>query len=124
MLLEGRLEEFRERDMEPYLEIQPIPQYQERDLETQISCDPGSRAVTPLAFHRTHLKEAHFREKFGMAVLAVWNGERVIRTGLADLKLSFGDALLLQGPRDRLPMRIVIRIDRIERRKRTGQENL
>ena len=40
----------------------------------------------------------------GMTVLAVWNGERVIRTGLADLKLAFGDALLLQGPRERLPM--------------------
>ena len=48
------------------------------------------------------LKESHFREKYGMTVLAVWNGERVIRTGLSDLKLSFGDALLLQGPRDRL----------------------
>ncbi len=38
-----------------------------------------------------------------MTVLAIWNGERVIRTGLADLKLAFGDALLLQGPYERLP---------------------
>ena len=50
------------------------------------------------------LKETHFREKFGMLVLAVWNGQRTIRTGLSDLKLSYGDALLLQGPRERLPM--------------------
>jgi di/tricarboxylate transporter len=35
--------------------------------------------------------------------LAVWNGERVIRTGLADLRLAFGDALLLQGYREKLP---------------------
>ncbi len=34
MLLEGRLEEFRQRDVEPYLEIQPVRQYQERDLES------------------------------------------------------------------------------------------
>jgi di/tricarboxylate transporter len=39
-----------------------------------------------------------------MSVLAVWNGERVFRTGLPDLKLSFGDALLLQGPRSRVPV--------------------
>lgn len=104
MLLEGRLDEFRQLDVEPYLEIQPMPRYRERDLETQavtileVVLSPRSQLIG-----RT-LKESQFREKFGMAVLAVWNGERVIRTGLSDLKLVFGDALLLQGPRDRLPM--------------------
>jgi len=104
MLLEGRLDEFRQRDTEPYLEIQPIAKYQEHDLETpaivilEVVLSPRSQFIAHT------LKETHFREKFGMAVLAVWNGERVIRTGLADLKLAFGDALLLQGPRDRLPM--------------------
>jgi len=103
MLLEGRLEEFRKVDTEPYLEIQSLPQYQERDLETQdvvileVVLSPRSQFIGHT------LKETHFREKFGMTVLAVWNGERVIRTGLADLKLAFGDALLLQGPRNRLP---------------------
>lgn len=102
MLLEGRLEEFRQRDVEPYLEIQPMPEYQVHDLETpdvvilEVVLSPRSQ------FIGYTLKETHFREKFGMTVLAVWNGERVIRTGLADLKLAFGDALLLQGPRDRL----------------------
>ncbi len=104
MLLEGRLEEFNKLDTEPYLEIQPAPQYQERDLETQdiiileVVLSPRSQ------FIGTTLKEAHFREKFGMTVLAIWNGERVIRTGLADQKMAFGDALLLQGPRDRLTL--------------------
>jgi len=103
MLLEGRLEEFRKVDTEPYLEIQSLPQYQEHDLETQdvvileVVLSPRSQFIGHT------LKETHFREKFGMTVLAVWNGERVIRTGLADLKLAFGDALLLQGPRNRLP---------------------
>lgn len=104
MLLEGRLEEFRQIDVEPYLEIQPLPQYRERDLESadvmilEVVLAPRSQFIG-----RT-LKETHFREKYGMTVLAVWNGERVIRTGLADLKLAFGDALLLQGPRERLSM--------------------
>jgi di/tricarboxylate transporter len=104
MLLEGRLEEFRQRDVEPYLEILPMRSYNEQDLESasivilEVVLSPRSELVG-----RT-LKEVHFREKYGMVVLAVWNGERVIRTGLADLRLTFGDALLVQGSRDRLPM--------------------
>jgi di/tricarboxylate transporter len=104
MLLGGRLEEFRQLDTEPYLEIQPISVYKEPDLETptvvilEVVLSPRSQ------FIGYTLKETHFRERYGMTVLAVWNGERVIRTGLTDLKLTFGDALLLQGPRDRLPL--------------------
>jgi di/tricarboxylate transporter len=103
MLLEGRLEEFRQRDVEPYLEIQPETQYRERDLESpdtvilEVVLSPRSQLIGQT------LKATHFREKYGMTVLAIWNGERVIRTGLADLKLAFGDALLLQGPHERLP---------------------
>lgn len=102
MLLEGRLEEFRQLDVEPYLEIQPMPSYQVHDLETPAIVILEAVLSPRSQFIGYTLKETHFREKFGMTVLAVWNGERVIRTGLADLKLAFGDALLLQGPRDRL----------------------
>ncbi len=104
LLLEGRIEEFKKLDVEPYLEIQPLPDYHERDLESkdililEIALTPRSQLIGYT------LKETHFREKFGMLVLAVWNGQRTIRTGLSNLKLSYGDALLLQGPRDRLPM--------------------
>lgn len=104
MLLEGRLEEFRQLDTEPYLEIQPMPVYKERDLETPDIVILEAVLSPRSQFIGNTLKETHFREKYGMTVLAVWNGERVIRTGLTDLKLTFGDALLLQGPRDRLPM--------------------
>lgn len=103
MLLEGKLEEFRKIDVDPHLEIQVTPAYNEQDLETyaivilEVVLSPRSRLIGHT------LREAHFREKFGMTVLAVWNGERVIRTGLGDLRLQFGDALLLQGPRDRIP---------------------
>jgi di/tricarboxylate transporter len=102
--LEGRLEEFRQIDIEPYLEILPMHPYQERDLESasivvlEAVLSPRSQLIGQT------LRTSLFREKYGMTVLAVWNGERVIRTGLADLPLEFGDALLLQGPRDRLPL--------------------
>jgi di/tricarboxylate transporter len=104
MLLEGRLEEFLQRDVEPYLDILPMRKYMEYDLESasilvlEVVLSPRSQLVG-----RT-LKETHFREKYGMTVLALWNGERVFRTGLEDRRLAFGDALLIQGPFDRLPM--------------------
>jgi di/tricarboxylate transporter len=104
MLLEGRLEEFRRIDVEPYLEILPIPRYLEADLESaSVVVVEGVLKPRSQLIGRT-LRETHFREKYGMTVLAVWNGERVIRTGLQDLKLTFGDALLMQGARSRLPV--------------------
>jgi len=104
MLLTGRLEEFREKDVEPYLEILPMREYGEEDLESassvivEVVLSPRSQLIGHT------LRETRFRENHGMSLLAVWNGERVIRTGLSDHRLRFGDALLLQGPRDRLPI--------------------
>ena len=39
-----------------------------------------------------------------MTVLALWRAGKSIRTGLSDLPLQFGDGLLLQGDRSRLPV--------------------
>ncbi|MBN1956279.1 MAG: SLC13 family permease [Anaerolineae bacterium] len=47
------------------------------------------------------LRELHFRDKYGLSVLAIWRGGRAYRSGLRDMALQFGDALLLYGPRDR-----------------------
>ena len=43
------------------------------------------------------LQEISFREKFGLTVLAVWRKGAAIRTGLRDLQLQQGDAMLLFG---------------------------
>jgi len=48
------------------------------------------------------LREVRFADRFGMSVLAVWRGDRPIRSGVGDLPLELGDALLLQGPRPNL----------------------
>ncbi len=47
------------------------------------------------------LREIHFREKFGLTVLAVRREGQIVRQSISDLPLRFGDALLVQGPRDR-----------------------
>jgi di/tricarboxylate transporter len=50
------------------------------------------------------LRQLHFREKYGLSVLAIWRGGRAYRSNLRDMALRFGDALLLYGPRERLRM--------------------
>jgi di/tricarboxylate transporter len=48
------------------------------------------------------LRDLHFREKYGLNVVAISRGGEVLRSGLRDLALRFGDALLLHGPRQKL----------------------
>ncbi len=57
---------------------------------------PGSRMVDQT------LSEIGFRTRYGFSVLAVWRQGEAITQRLRDLRLKFGDALLLQGPRHRL----------------------
>lgn len=48
------------------------------------------------------LRQMHFREKYGLNVLAIWREGHAYRSNLRDMALRFGDALLLYGPRDKL----------------------
>jgi di/tricarboxylate transporter len=50
------------------------------------------------------LAELHFREKYAVTVLAIWRGDRAYRTGLGEIALKFGDALLCYGPLDRFEL--------------------
>lgn len=43
------------------------------------------------------LKQAQFRAKFGLNVVALWSGNRSIRTDVGDIVLRGGEALLLHG---------------------------
>jgi di/tricarboxylate transporter len=49
-----------------------------------------------------NLRQLHFREKYGLSVLAIWRGGRPYRSGLRDMSLRFGDAMLLYGSRSRI----------------------
>jgi di/tricarboxylate transporter len=50
------------------------------------------------------LLDVSFRQRYGFRVLAVWREGDSIRSNLARLSLNFGDALLLQGPRENLKL--------------------
>ena len=48
------------------------------------------------------LAELDFRSRFGLLAVALWRQGEVVHTDLAHIPLQFGDALLLQGPRDKI----------------------
>jgi di/tricarboxylate transporter len=48
------------------------------------------------------LADLLFRERYGISVLAIWRRGRAYRTGLQDMPLQFGDALLVYGQRSNL----------------------
>jgi len=48
------------------------------------------------------LAELRFRERYGLIALSIWREGKPIHTDLTNYPLRFGDALLLQGPRERI----------------------
>jgi di/tricarboxylate transporter len=48
------------------------------------------------------LREIHFREKFGLSVLAIWRDGQAYRSNLRDMAMKFGDAMLLHGRWEKL----------------------
>ncbi|MEB3219553.1 MAG: SLC13 family permease, partial [Nostocales cyanobacterium 94392] len=46
------------------------------------------------------LKDIRFRQRYNATVLAIRRGEELVRERLGKVKLSFGDVLLLQGPKE------------------------
>jgi di/tricarboxylate transporter len=85
------------------LRIERDPDIRMADLDTgpvslvEVVLSPYSTLPT----NKT-LRELHFREKYGLSVLAIWRGERAYRTNLGDMTIRFGDALLLYGPREKI----------------------
>jgi di/tricarboxylate transporter len=72
--------------------------YWSDDLSTeQIALSEVTLAPRSQAVGHT-LRELHFREKYGLSVLAIWRGGRPYRTDVGEMLLQFGDALLVLGP--------------------------
>jgi di/tricarboxylate transporter len=102
LIMEGDEEDFRRRDVEPYMEHLGLPDLNEGDFQSRVvtvveaMLSPRSRLIGQT------LREAKFRERYGMNVLAIWRRDEEIILNLPDVPLEFGDALLLQGPREKL----------------------
>ncbi len=83
------------------------------EVESQASHDLGALesaqvglAEAVLSPHTTlvgkTLRQLHFREKYGLSVLAIWREGRAYRFDLGDMALRLGDGLLLYGPHEKL----------------------
>ena len=104
LVLKGVLEDFRNRDVKPYLEILPSPTWSEEHLSA-----PEDMVVEAMLSPRSTLigrtpRKARFRARYGVNILAIWRAGDQVRVGVRDTVLQFGDALLLQGHRSQLPV--------------------
>ncbi len=102
LVLEGKLEELRAAEKEGLLQILGEAGPTDRSLESDTIVVVEAVLSPRSALIGQTLQGAHFREKYGMTALAVWRAGKPIRTGIRQLTLAFGDALLLQGSRERL----------------------
>jgi di/tricarboxylate transporter len=82
------------------VETQPTPNLGDLESEEIGLVEAVLSPHTTLAGKTLH--ELNFRFKYGLTVLAIWREGRAYRSNLRDIKLRFGDALLLHGPRERL----------------------
>jgi di/tricarboxylate transporter len=101
LLLSGKPEHLA---AEEGLELLPARAWRERDLESSSVAVVEAVLAPRSALIGQTLREALFRERYGMSVIALWRAGRPVRTGLTDLPLELGDGLLLQGERSRLPV--------------------
>ncbi len=102
LILEGDEQDFRQRDVEPFMEFLPNPEWHEGDLQSR-AIDVVEAMLAPRSrLMDETLRSAHFREKYGLNVLAIWRADQEIVLNLADTPLQFGDSILLQGPREKL----------------------
>jgi di/tricarboxylate transporter len=103
VLFAARPEEVSAQELQPLLEVVPSANgWPKQGLESSDIVMVEAVLSPRSALIDKTLCEVLFREKYNMSVIAIWRAGRPIRTGLANLPLRFGDALLLQGPRQRL----------------------
>lgn len=102
VLVEGKLDELLAVKKTAGIEIHPELKLGDLDLQSD-EIKVVQMLVTPQSdlIGRT-LKEANFRERYGITVLAIYRHGHSERERLARIRLKMGDLLLVQGPADRL----------------------
>jgi len=102
LLVEGRPEEVRGAERQTGLALESEVGCEIQDLQS----DGIGVAEMVLAPHSSltgrTLEDIHFRDRFGLTVLAVWRDGQPRHLGLASLPLRFGDAFLVQGPWEKI----------------------
>lgn len=88
------------------VEITPATKFSAAILEADLST--GAEMITEILVLSnarligSTLKELKFRQRYNVTILAIRRGEELVRDRLGQVRLQFGDLLLVQGPRDSL----------------------
>jgi len=98
LLVQGHPDHVHELERELGLHVETLDRFDEdvmpRDLGViEVLPTPRSRWLDHT------LAELHFRERYRVQVVAVQRGGATVTEGLGQLRLRFGDTLLVQGPR-------------------------
>jgi di/tricarboxylate transporter len=97
LILEGSVRNLITAQDELNLRIQPDPDIDLVDLDTEDSYIFEATLSPRSKIDGRTLKEVRFRDRFGFTALAIWRHGDVITERLRDIPLHFGDALLLKG---------------------------
>lgn len=84
------------------IEIHPESRFRQIDLDSQ--AEGLAEALIPANSELigSTLKEIRFRQRYNAIVLAIRQGEKLVRERISNIPLRFGDVLLLQGPKPSL----------------------
>ena len=75
-----------------------------RDIESE-NVGITEAVISPRSDLAGHtMRELRFRGRYGLQVLALWRNGILISREIANLRLRFGDALLLHGPKEKMAL--------------------
>jgi di/tricarboxylate transporter len=102
LLAEGKVENLIKIKKTAGIEINPDVKFSDPDLQSE-DIKLAEVLIMPLSdlIGRT-LKEVRFRQRFGVAALAVYRHRQPLSTEIGDIQLQSGDLLLVQGSIERL----------------------
>ena len=102
LLISGRIDDLMAVKDASGIEIKAEAKLEDDSLQTE-ETKIAELLITPKSTLIRHsLKEANFRQRFGLAVLAIYRHGQVLGRKLGVIKLRAGDLLLVQGSKDRL----------------------
>jgi di/tricarboxylate transporter len=102
LLVVGKVEDLMRVRETAGIEIRPEAKLGDKDLQTD-QIRMAEALVTPQSdLIGLTVKEANFRARYGMTVLAINRHGHSLADKVADIELRMGDLLLIQGPTDRL----------------------
>jgi di/tricarboxylate transporter len=112
LLLEGSLEQVEELAAAHGLTPERLDAADGRLLPSNLAAAEVLPTPRSRWLDRT-LSDLQFRDRFGLQVVGVLRSGATITEGLADLRLRFGDTLLVQGPRKAMALLARERLDAV-----------